>query len=442
MSAELMIAIGMFVVLVIGLFTGFPIAFVMSGISVLFGFAFWGTNVADLFLQKIWGTMSNNILMAIPLFIFMANVLEKSRLSDRIFESFRELAGPLNGGVAIAVVVVCTLLAACTGVIGASIVSAGLIALPIMNRYNYNKELSAGVVGAAGSLGILIPPSIMLIIMSSNSNSSVGVLFAGAVIPGLILSTLYILYVVIICHLHPDYAPAMPLEERMQIPVKERWKGFFIGAVPTLILIIGVLGSIFTGIATPTEASGVGAFLAIVLTMIYRRFTLDLLKTSIFGTLNNSAMVMMVVVGSICFASVFLGLGGGREIASLLLGLPFGKWGFLFMVIILITVLGMFVDWIAIVFMLFPILIPILPKMGFDQVWFIIITAVVLQTSFLTPPVGYALFFLKGLGPPGYTLGHIYRGVVPFIFIILFSLILLILFPQLITWLPSMLVKG
>jgi tripartite ATP-independent transporter DctM subunit len=442
MSPELMIALGMFVSLVIGLFMGFPIAFVLNGIALLFGVAFWGTNVVDLFIQKIYGTMANNVLMAIPLFIFMANILEKSRLSDKIFESARELAGPLKGGVAIAVVIVSTLLAACTGIIGASVVAAGLIALPIMSRYNYNKPLSTGVVGAAGSLGILIPPSIMLIVMAANSNCSVGALFAGAVFPGLILSSLYIIYIMVICAIHPDYAPAMPLEERLNTPVKKRWATFFIGAVPSLVLIFGVLGSIFSGIATPTEAAGVGAFLMIILTMAYRKFTLKLLKESIFGALKNSAMVMFIVIGATCFASVFLGLGGGREVASLLLGLPFGRWGVFFVIVILITILGMFLDWIGIVFMLFPILLPLLPKLGFDQLWFIIITAVVLQTSFLSPPLGYALFFLKGISPEGINLGHIYRGVIPFIFLILISLILFIIFPPIITWLPSLIAAG
>ncbi|MBN1226650.1 MAG: TRAP transporter large permease subunit [Deltaproteobacteria bacterium] len=442
MSPELMIALGMFASLVVGLFMGFPIAFVLNGIALIFGVAFWGTNVIDLFIQKIYGTMANNVLMAIPLFIFMANILEKSRLSDKIFESARELAGPLKGGVAIAVVVVSTLLAACTGIIGASVVAAGLIALPIMNRYHYNKPLSTGVVGAAGSLGILIPPSIMLIVMAANSSCSVGGLFAGAVFPGLILSSLYIIYILVICAIHPDYAPAMPLEERLNMPIKERWITFAKGAVPSLVLIFGVLGSIFSGIATPTEAAGVGAFLMLILTMVYRRFTVKLLKQSIFGALNNSAMVMFIVIGATCFASVFLGLGGGREVASLLLGLPFGKWGVFFVIVIIITILGMFLDWIGIVFMLFPILLPLLPKLGFDQLWFIIVTAVVLQTSFLSPPLGYALFFLKGISPEGITLGHIYRGVVPFIFLILLSLILFIVFPPIITWLPSLIAAG
>lgn len=442
MSPEMMIVLGMFASLVVALLMGFPIGFVLNGIALLFGLAFWGTSVVNLFIQKIWGTMSNNVLMAIPLFIFMANILEKSRLSDQIFESARELAGPLKGGMAIAVIILSTLLAACTGIIGASVVAAGLIALPIMSKYNYNKELSTGVVGAAGSLGILIPPSIMLIVMAANSDCSVGALFAGALFPGLILSSLYILYVVIICAIHPDYAPVMPIEERLKVPVKKRWAHFAKGAVPTLILILGVLGSIFAGIATPTEAAGVGAFLMLILTMAYRRFTFTLLKEAIFGALNNSAMVMLIVVGATCFASVFLGLGGGKQVASLLLGLPFGKWGIFIVIVITITILGMFIDWIGIVFMLFPILLPLLPKLGFDQLWFIIIIAVVLQTSFLSPPLGYALFFLKGISPEGIHLGHIYRGVIPFIILILFSLVIFIVFPETITWLPTLVVAG
>ena len=440
MSAEF-ITIGMFVGILIGLFLGHPLAFVLGGLAVIFGYIGWGPLCFYMFLNQTWGIMDNYILVCIPLFIFMAQLLDQSGVAEDLFDTMRYLFGPLRGGIAIAVVVVSTLFGACTGIIGASVVTMGLLSMPVMLKYGYNKRLAAGCVCAGGTLGILIPPSIMLVVMADQAALSLGKLFAGAIIPGLILSFLYISYVLIRCWFRPQDGPALSKEERKAVSGKKLAMMTIKSLVPPMILILGVLGSIFAGIATPTEAAGVGAFLALLMNLAYGTFTWSAFRTAVVNTAKTTSMVIIILVGAACFSSVFMGSGGGDVVRDLILGIGFGKWGTFIIMMIIMFVLGMFIDWIGIIMITFPIFLPIAAELGFDKLWFVVAIAVMLQDSFLTPPFGYALFYLKGVSPPEVTMGDIIWGAFPFWRLMEVGLIICIIWPSTITWLASVLVK-
>ncbi|MBC8460901.1 MAG: TRAP transporter large permease subunit [Deltaproteobacteria bacterium] len=440
MSPELL-TILMFVGLLMGLFLGHPLAFVLGGLAVIFGLIGWGPECYGMFMNRIYGIMDNYILLAIPLFIFMAQILDQSGVAEKLFKAMRYLFGPLRGGMAVAVVVVSTLFGACTGIIGASVVTMGLLALPVMLKYGYDKRLSCGCIAAGGTLGILIPPSIMLIVMANQASLSVGKLFAGAIVPGLILSTLYIIYILFKCQVHPEAGPALTLEERKAVSTRELTLMVLKSLAPPMILILGVLGTIFTGIATPTEASGVGAFLAFIMTLAYGKFTWSGLYLALAQTGKTTSMVIVILVGATCFTGVFLGLGGGDVVEEFILSIGLGKWGTFIVMMIVCFVLGMFIDWIGIVMITFPLFLPIAAQLGFDKVWFVVTVAVMLQDSFLTPPFGYALFYLKGVAPPEIKTSDIYWGAFPFWRLMELGLIIVVIFPQTITWLPSLIVK-
>ena len=441
MSPEF-ITIGMFLGLLIGLFLGHPLAFVLGGLAVIFGyFGDWGSASFYMFLNRTWGIMDNYILVCIPLFIFMAQMLDQSGVAEELFDTMRYLFGPVRGGIAVAVVVVSTLFGACTGIIGASVVTMGLLSMPVMLKYNYNKRLASGAVCAGGTLGILIPPSIMLAVMADQAATSVGKLFAGAIIPGLILSSLYIGYILIRCAFKPHEGPPLSLEERQAITKFQLLKMVLRSMVPPMILILGVLGSIFAGIATPTEAAGVGALLAFIMTVAYGKFNLQNLKTAAINTAKTTSMVIMILVGAACFASIFLGSGGGDVVQEFILGIGFGKWGTFIVMMIILFFLGMFIDWIGIIMITFPVFLPIAKELGFDKVWFVVTMAVMLQDSFLTPPFGYALFYLKGVAPPEVKTSDIYWGAFPFWRLMEVGLIIVVVWPSTITWLAGVLVK-
>ena len=441
MSPEF-ITIGMFVGLLIGLFLGHPLAFVLGGLAVIFGyFGDWGTASFYMFLNRTWGIMDNYILVCIPLFIFMAQMLDQSGVAEDLFDTMRYVFGPVRGGVAVAVVVVSTLFGACTGIIGASVVTMGLLSMPVMLKYNYNKRLASGAVCAGGTLGILIPPSIMLVVMADQAATSVGKLFAGAIIPGLILSGLYIGYILIRCAFKPKDGPPLSLEERQAITKTQLLKMVLKSLVPPMILILGVLGSIFTGIATPTEAAGVGALLAFIMTVAYGKFNFENLKTAAINTAKTTSMVIIILVGAACFASIFLGSGGGDVVQDFIMGIGFGKWGTFIVMMIILFFLGMFIDWIGIIMITFPVFLPIAAELGFDKVWFVVTMAVMLQDSFLTPPFGYALFYLKGVAPPEVKTSDIYWGAFPFWRLMELGLIIVVVWPSTITWLANVLVK-
>lgn len=433
------LAVLMFVGLLLGLFMGHPLAFVLGGLAVIFGFLGPGPQVFGTIINRIYGAMDNYVLVAVPLFIFMARLLSDSGVTDRMFEVLRQLLGPVRGGLTLAVIGVSVLLAATTGIIGASMTVMGLLALPSMLQHGYQKEMSCGAIAAGGSLGILIPPSIMLIIMGSFASLSVGQLFAAALIPGILLALLYGLYVGIRCFIQPELGPPVSQAERASIST-----GVLLGmvtrlVVPPLLLVLGVLGSIFAGIATATEAASIGAFIALILVIVYGRFTWRRFHNSIVDAGKTTTMVLFVVVGASAFTGVFIS-GGGIDVASeFVTGLGLGKWGTLAVMLAMIFVLGMFLDWLGIILICFPLFLPLAAEFGFDKLWFVVIIALVLQTSFLTPPFGYALFYLKGVAPAGVETGHIYRGVLPFIGLILFGTFLCVVYPQIIMWLPQLL---
>ena len=431
----------MFGSLLFGLFLGHELAFVLGGLAVIFGLIGWGPTCFSMFINRTYGVMDNFVLTAIPLFIFMAQILTRSRIADELFDVLRYFFGPVRGGTAIAVVLFATVFAACTGVVGASVVTMGLMGLPVMLRHGYDKRLSCGVICAGGSLGILIPPSIMLIVMGSESGISVGKLYAAAIIPGLIFSGLYIIYILIKSYIKPDVAPALSPEERGSV---SKWQLSIMALkslVPPVLLIAGVLGTIFTGTATPTEAAAVGALVALLLTVAYRRFSWRDLYESMIDTAKTTSMALIILVGATCWTGVFLGIGGGGAVTNLILGLGMGKWGTYFVMMVVLFVLGMFIDWMAIVMICFPIFLPIAKELGFDMLWFVASCAVMMQDCFLTPPFGYALFFLRGVAPEEISTGDIFRGAVPFWELMEVGLIICVLFPQTITWLPSVLVK-
>ncbi|WP_108447460.1 TRAP transporter large permease [Halomonas denitrificans] len=440
MSAE-MLTLFMFGGLLVGLFMGHPLAFVLGGVAVLGAWFGPGANTLGILINNIYGNaMDNYVLVAIPLFILMARFLNDSGVTEKMFESMRLLLANLRGGLALTVVVVSVLLAATTGIVGASIAVMGMIALVPMLNYGYNKQLSTGVIMASGCLGILIPPSIMLILMASYSPVSVGALFAGALVPGLLLGAMYALYVLVICHLKPEYGPLVPAEERAEVSTGELLKMLGKYVLPPMALILGVLGSLFTGIATATEASAIGVFIAFLLFLIFGDRKASTCYRTLIEASKTTTMVMLVLVGATAFTGVF-SIGGGMEVIhEVVMAMPGGTTGALILMLFLVFILGMFLDWTGIVLLSFPIMLPIVESMGIDVLWFVVMVAVVLQTSFLTPPFGYALFYLKGVAPKGVETLDLYKAVIPFVALIVLACLLMAVFPSLVTGLPSLLI--
>ena len=433
----------MFVGIIVGLAMGHPVAFVLGGVATIFGFLGWGPDALYIFAGRAFDAATNHILIAIANFILMATFLGKSGISERIFRSMMYLFGPLNGAIALAAIVWCALEAACTGVIGASVVSMTILAMPVMLKYSYDKHLACGSIAAGGSLSILIPPSIMLVMMADQSGVSVGKLFAGGLLPGLVLAVLFFVYVLLVTNLNPKKGPALPLEERQRLSIKEKAKYILVNLVPAAILILGVLGSIWTGIATPTEASGVGAFIAFIFMILYGGFSWKTFAECLWSAARTNCMVMTIIIGASIFTAVFLGLGGGEVVTEAIYAFDFlGKWGMCGVMMLIVFLMGFLIDWIAIVYITFPIFLPIAAELGFDKIWFIIMIAVNLQASFLSPPFGYALFYMKTTVPPEIKLIDIYRSVVPFIILQLISLGTLWIFPPLATYIPSLVVGG
>lgn len=439
MTPELLTVV-MFGGLLVGLFMGHPLPFVLGGIAVVAGFLGPGPQVFGIIVNRIYGgVMDNYVLVAIPLFILMARFLNDSGVTDRMFETLRLALSRVRGGLTLAVVVVSVLLAATTGIVGASITVMGMIALRPMLQYGYQKELSTGTVMASGTLGILIPPSIMLVLMSSYSPLSVGELFAGSLVPGLLLALAYAIYVVVVAMLRPDWAPPVASGELAAVGRREIAGRLLRHVLPPIGLIIGVLGALFAGVATATEASAIGAFLAFIMMVSYGRFTPKRFASSLFETGKVTGMVMWVIVGATAFTGVFNSGGGMGMVQDALLGSELSPPMLIFTMLVIVFVLGMFLDWTGIVLLSFPITLPVIDAMGQDPLWFVVMMAVMLQTSFLTPPFGYSLFYLKGVAPAEVGTLHLYRGIIPFVLIILGMIGLMALFPGLVTWLPQQL---
>ena len=422
----------------IGVLTGFPLAFIVGAIALFVGFSIFGLRVADVIYTNIYGIMTNYIIIAVPLFVFMGVMLERSGIAERLYEAMYLWLGGLRGGLAIVTVLMGTVIAATVGIIAASITMLALAVLPSMLKRGYSKPLATGAVTAGGCLGILIPPSIMLVLYGPMAGISVGKLFFGAFLPGFTLSALYITYIAIRSYLQPQIAPAVPVEDR-KVPFLKKTVMLLTAIVPVAVLILSVLGVIFFGIAPPTEAAGVGAFMATILAIVYRRFSLATLKEASLITMRACGFIFLIVTMAVAFSAVFLG-GGGREVMSnIILSAPGGKWGVFAVIMFIIFFMGMFIEWIAIVYIMVPIITPIAEAAGFPILWFSIMVCVNLQMAFMTPPFASGIFICRGACDPklGVSMGDIIRGVLPHVALIIVGLLLFVIFPQIITWLPG-----
>jgi len=443
MSYEFM-TVAMFVVLILTIVTGLPLAYCLAGVATLFGLIDNGWDVSglfDMFANNCWGLMNNYVLVAIPLFILMAQLLDRSKVAEKLFDALYIVLGGLKGGLGLAVVLVCTVFAATTGIIGASVVAMGLLATPALLNKGYQKEMTSGIICSAGTLGILIPPSIMMVVyggLTGLKETSVGNLFAGAIFPGLILAGLYFLYILIRCHINPELGPPISKEEARSWSAAQKWGMTLKSLVPPLALILAVMGTILAGIATPTEAAGLGAAGAALLAIFNRKMNWQVIRDSAYSTMKTTAMVMMLFIGGKFFSTVFLSMGGGDVVADLMIGSGLNRWVVLAIMMVIVFLMGMFIDWAAILLITVPIFMPIVLELEFNPLWFSLLMCVNLQTSFVTPPFGYALFYFAGVAPKGYTMMHIYKGIMPFVFLQLIGLAILVMFPGLITWLPAL----
>ena len=426
----------------VGVLIGYPLAIPVGALGLIFGFLLFGTPVFDLLYARLFRLINSYALLAVPLFVFMGVMLERSAIAERMYDALYLWLSGLRGGLAIITVLMGTVLAACVGIIGASVSMLALLALPSMVKRGYSKSLASGAVCAGGTLGILIPPSIMLVIYGPMANISVGKLFMAAFIPGFVLSALYCSYIALRCFFQPGIAPAVPVEERA-VPFLKKMTMLVTSLVPPGLLILSVLGSIFFGIAPPTEAAAVGAFAATILAVAYRRFSFEVLKSTATQTLKVTSMILLIGGLSFVFVGVFIPAGGAKVVKELILAAPGGHWGAFAVVMFIIFVLGFFIDWIGIIFIMVPILAPIAPELGFDPLWFAMMIIINLQMAFMTPPMAAAIFYLRGSAPAdlGITMGDIIRGVFPFVGLIIIGLGLCVAFPQLILWLPAQIIK-
>ncbi len=443
MSIEFL-TVAMFATLILAITLGHPLAYTLAAVATLFGLIDNGFSfpmLFEMFVNNSWGLMNNYTLVAIPLFILMAQILDRSKVSDALFEALYVVLGSVKGGLGLAVVVVCTVFAATTGIIGASVVAMGLLATPTLIKKGYQKELTAGIICASGTLGILIPPSIMMVVyggLTGMKETSVGNLFAGAIFPGLILAGLYFAYILIRCNINPDLGPPISKDEASSYTAGQKWVMTLKSLLPPLVLILAVMGTILAGVATPTEAAGLGALGSLVLAFFNKKLNFKVLKESAYATLKTTSMVMMLFIGGKFFSTVFLSMGGGDVVADLLIGSGMNRWLILAVMMFIVFIMGMFIDWAAILLVTVPIFLPIAMELDFDPLWFSLLMCVNLQTSFLTPPFGYALFYFKGVAPEGYTMMHIYKGILPFVMLQVISMAVLCMFPSIVTWLPDL----
>ena len=431
----------LFGVLFLLLLLGFPVAFTLGGVSFILGYFTFGPTFFNLLPLRIWGVMTNYVLIAVPLFVFMGVMLEKSGLAEELLETMALLFGRLRGGLALSVVAVGAMLGASTGIVGATVVTMGLLSLPTMLKRGYRPEVAAGTISASGTLGQILPPSIVLVLLGSILNVSIGDMFLGAVFPGLVLVGLYMVYLIFIAIFKSDWAPAMPEEELAQFRGIAMVKRVFNAFVLPALLVFAVLGSIFAGFASPTEAAAVGAFGATILTVVQKKFSYRTLKSVMAETTHLTCMVFIILVGATAFGLVFRGMRGDAYLTNLILSANMSPGEFLALVMVMIFIAGFFIDFIEITFIIVPVVAPIFVALDVNLLWLGILIAMNLQTSFLTPPFGFSLFYLKGVAPPEVRTGHIYRGIIPFIIIQLIGVTLVITFPEMATSLPRYLIE-
>lgn len=436
MSATAIVLIMLLVFLVV-LMLGHPLSFTLGGLAVIFGYLFWGdANVLNIFVRTIAKTITSVSYVCVPLFIFMGAILEKSGVSERLFEALYIVMGRLKGGLALSTVVICALMGAASGIIGASITIMAMLALPTMLKYKYDEKLATGTIMAAGSLGTMIPPSVILVIYGSLANLSIAKLFAGGMGAGLLLASLYGVYVVILCFVRPNAGPAISKEESDRYTVREKFLLTIISIIPALGLIILVLGSILFGIATPNESAAMGAIGAVLIAVAYKKFNWKMIKDACYSTMKTTSMIMWIIVAASMFTSIFLGLGGGEVITNMVLAIGLNKWAVLAFILFLIFIMGMFIDSYGILLIGVPLFTPIIYSLGFDPFWFGIIFAIMIQMSVISPPFAYAAFYLKGVCPE-IPISKLYWASIPFICLQVICIVLCCLFPQIILYFTS-----
>jgi tripartite ATP-independent transporter DctM subunit len=433
MSIELLTFLFFFSLLVF-LLLGSPLSFVLGGVSIVFLYFTWGPESFYMVAAQSWGAMNKFTLVAIPLFIFMAMILERSGTANDLYEMMYLWFGPVRGGLAIGTVAICAIFAAMCGISGAAVVSMGTIALPSMMKYNYDKELALGCINAGGSLGILIPPSVIMIIYSLLSGDSVGRLFAGGVLPGLLIAVMLALYIGLRCLFQPHLGPSLPAEERGDWGRKFR---ALKAVILPLLIVVMVLGSIVFGITTPTEAAGAGVLGALISGLIYRQLTWTGIKEASLRTFRLTGMIMWILFGAYCFSAAYHGMGAPGLVENLMKHIPGGAWGSMIFIQAVLFFLGMVLDPAGIMMITAPIFLPVIKAHGFDPLWFGILFTINMEIGYMTPPFGFNLFYLKGIVPPGITMGDIYRSVIPYTVVEAAGLALVMIFPSLATWLPS-----
>jgi len=430
-------ALVMFAIAILLIMVGNHVAWAMGGVSMIFGLAYLGKPTFYQCALSVYTIVISYPFVAIALFIAMGTLLQRSGIADKLFEALHLLMGGLNGGLAIATMMICVIFAACTGIAGASVVTIGLLALPAMLRANYQHGLAAGSICAGGGLGVIIPPSVVIIIYGPNAGVSIATLFTASIIPGLMLTTMYIIYIIIRCYLKPELGPALAVEERA-VSKRELAGKILINLVPPMFLILAVLGSIMFGIAAPTEAASLGVVGALILCAIYRRLNWESFKLAILDSTRITAMVVFICVGAKIFTNVFLSMGGGRIIQGLFMELELSSISMLLGMLGLNFLLGMVFDWIGLIFILVPLYTPVIAAYGFDPIWFGTLFCIVLQISYMTPPFAYSIFYFRGIAPPEVKLSEMYRGAIPFVIIQVIAVALLIFFPQISLWLPGL----
>ena len=426
----------MFPALLIALFLGFPVAFSMMGVAFFFGLIVFGDAVIFQFVQKVNDVASNFVLAAVPLFVFMGAMMERSGIAEQLFEAVHLWTRRLPGGLALGTIIMCVIFAASTGVIGATETVVGLLAIPVMLKYGYDKGLISGTICAGGSLGTIIPPSVVVVVMGPVADVSVGDLFVGMFFPGLLMAALYLVYILVRCTIDPKVAPRLPRQadeprfvQKVRITV--------VALVPPLAMIFAVLGSIVLGWAAPTEAAGIGALGSVLLTLIYRSFTLGVLREALIRTLKVTCMIMVILLGGSMFAGVFVAAGGVALANELVQSTQLSAWVMVLLFLAVAFIAGFFLDWISVLLIFIPVFIPLVTGFGFDPVWFCILFLIVIQTSYLTPPMAPAIFYLRGISPPEITLSHMFRGVIPFVVLQIITLVSVAAYPPLVLWLPA-----
>ena len=432
MLAMMMLASFFFLLLV-----GIPVAITLAVTGFVFGFIGFGDTLFNLLPARIFGVVTGYQWLAIPLFIFMGFALEKSKLADDLLDVIGHIAGGLRGGMGIGIILFGALMGATTGIVGATVITLGMLTLPNLLKRGYNKSIACGTICASGTLGQIMPPSLILILLSDIMQTSVGTLFAAAVIPAMLLATVYIIYLLVLGMIRPETMPAVPVEERNRVSSRQLWVRFIKVVVPPILLVVAVLGSIVGGIAAPTEAASMGALGAILITVLSGRFTWRGLREVSFDTAKITAMMMFILMMAQVFALSFRGLHGEVLIENMFEWLPGGLYSDIWFMLFMIFVLGFFIEWIEISYIAVPLFLPVLMAQGADPVWIAILVTVCLQSSFLTPPFGWALFYLKGVAPPEVSISDIYKGVVPYIVMQGIALALIVYFPQLALWLPK-----